>query len=114
MDFEFSPEQNAIREAVLRLCEGFDASYWLERDRLGGFPEDFHAAVARDGLRRVRPQRFGLSQQGLRKIEIASNLHGPFDVPRLGSGSFTSCEIHERCDEQRHCDAEANKPSSEL
>ena len=47
MDFGFSAEQRAIRDAIRDLCAPFDAAYWLERDREGGFPHDFHAAVAR-------------------------------------------------------------------
>ena len=46
MDFALSPEQQAIREGVAALCARFDAAYWLERDRKGGFPHDFHRAVA--------------------------------------------------------------------
>ena len=40
MDFALTPEQEAIRDNVTRLCEGFDAAYWLARDRDGAFPED--------------------------------------------------------------------------
>ena len=49
MDFEFSPDQLALRDAVNRVCAQFPDDYWLERDRDGGFPHDFHAALARDG-----------------------------------------------------------------
>ena len=49
MDFTFTPEQDAIRDAVAKVCAGFDLDYWLKRDREGGFPLDFHAALARDG-----------------------------------------------------------------
>ncbi|MGH3183007.1 MAG: acyl-CoA dehydrogenase family protein, partial [Streptosporangiaceae bacterium] len=44
-----SPEQLRIRDAIDRLCAEFDDAYWLERDRRGGFPEEFYAAVARGG-----------------------------------------------------------------
>jgi acyl-CoA dehydrogenase len=30
LDYSFTPEQRSIREAVLRLCEPFDARYWLD------------------------------------------------------------------------------------
>jgi acyl-CoA dehydrogenase len=49
MDFSFTPEQLAIRDSVAKLCERFDATYWLERDRDGGFPDDFHRAIADAG-----------------------------------------------------------------
>ena len=49
MEFSFSPEQERIRDAVAKLCAGFGDDYWLKRDREGGFPADFHQALARDG-----------------------------------------------------------------
>lgn len=49
MHFGMTPEQEAIRDAITRLCADFDDAYWLERDRHGGFPEDFYQALARDG-----------------------------------------------------------------
>ncbi|RRH74226.1 acyl-CoA dehydrogenase family protein [Falsigemmobacter faecalis] len=49
MDFALSSEQEAIREAIAKICEGFDDAYWLKRDREGGFPQDFYDALARDG-----------------------------------------------------------------
>src|SRR5258708_26788986 len=44
-----SDERCRIRDAIERLCAGFGNAYWLERDRQGGFPEEFYAAGARDG-----------------------------------------------------------------
>ena len=38
MDFEFTPDQQALRAAVSRICERYPDEYWLERDREGGFP----------------------------------------------------------------------------
>lgn len=49
MDFRFNDEQLAIRDAVLKTCSRFDEGYWLERDRDGAFPHDFHAALAEAG-----------------------------------------------------------------
>lgn len=49
MDFSFSPEQDAIREAVEKICARFGDDYWLAKDRIGGFPEDFHRAFADAG-----------------------------------------------------------------
>ena len=68
MEFGFSDEQQRIREAIAKLCTRFGDDYWLKRDREGGFPADFHQAMARDGwlgiarrwaspaLQRRRPQ----------------------------------------------------------
>jgi alkylation response protein AidB-like acyl-CoA dehydrogenase len=49
MDFSISEEQRAIRASVERICEGFGDDYWLEKDRNGGFPFDFHRAFAEAG-----------------------------------------------------------------
>jgi acyl-CoA dehydrogenase len=49
MDFEFTSEQEAIRDAIVRICADFDDGYWLKKDREGGFPQDFYDALAREG-----------------------------------------------------------------
>jgi acyl-CoA dehydrogenase len=46
MDFLWSEEQEQIRDAVERACAPFDADYWLRKDHEGGFPHDFHKALA--------------------------------------------------------------------
>jgi len=49
VDFSLTPEQAQIRAAVERVCARFTDDYWLARDREGGFPEDFHRALAESG-----------------------------------------------------------------
>ncbi len=49
MDFTLNDEQRAIEAAIERICARFDDDYWLERDREGGFPHAFHAALAEAG-----------------------------------------------------------------
>ena len=49
MDFEDSADHVAIRDGVLKACAPFDDAYWRDRDRMGGFPTDFHAAMAKAG-----------------------------------------------------------------
>src|SRR4029450_12716274 len=49
MDFALSEQQQSIRDAIERICARFGDGYWLERDREGGFPQEFHAALAADG-----------------------------------------------------------------
>src|SRR5258708_38072085 len=61
-----SDERCRIRDAIERLCAGFGDAYWLERDRLGGFPEEFYSAVARDGwLGIAMPEGYGGSGLGI-------------------------------------------------
>lgn len=38
MDFALSENQEAIRDAVAKVCGGFDDAYWLNKDSEGGFP----------------------------------------------------------------------------
>ena len=42
-------DQSRIEEAVGAICDRFDDNFWLERDRDGGFPFEFHAAMAEGG-----------------------------------------------------------------
>ncbi|MGZ8154822.1 MAG: acyl-CoA dehydrogenase family protein [Burkholderiales bacterium] len=71
MDFSFTAEQEAIRDAVARICARFDLDYWLERDREGGFPLDFHAALAKDGwLGIAMPQEYGGAGLGITEAAL--------------------------------------------
>ena len=49
MDFALSAEQESIRDAIAKICAAFDDSYWLKKDREGGFPVEFHQAMADAG-----------------------------------------------------------------
>jgi len=49
MNFDLTSEQEAIRDAIARICEDFDDAYWLKKDREGGFPQDFYDALASAG-----------------------------------------------------------------
>jgi acyl-CoA dehydrogenase len=49
MDFSFSTDQEEIRQEILKLCGTFDDEYWLKKDKEGGFPHDFHKAIADGG-----------------------------------------------------------------
>jgi acyl-CoA dehydrogenase len=49
LNFDLTPEQAQIRDAIQRICEPFNADYWLSKDRDGGFPDDFHRTMADAG-----------------------------------------------------------------
>jgi acyl-CoA dehydrogenase len=49
MNFSLSPDQEALRAAVEKICARFGDDYWLAKDRDGGFPEEFFRAFADDG-----------------------------------------------------------------
>jgi acyl-CoA dehydrogenase len=90
MDFSFTPDQTAIRDAVARLCEKFDAQYWLERDREGGFPEDFYPAIARAGwLGIAMPTQYGGAGLGI--TEAALMMQG---ISESGAGFSGASAVH--------------------
>jgi acyl-CoA dehydrogenase len=71
MDFSLSAEQEAIRDAVARICARFPDAYWLAKDREGGFPEDFHRAFAADGWLGVCiPQAYGGAGLGVTEAAL--------------------------------------------
>ena len=90
MDFSFSPEQLAIRAAITKLCARFDAKYWLERDRHGGFPEDFYRAVAESGwLGIAMPQQYGGAGLGITEAALMMQA-----VAESGAGFSGASALH--------------------
>src|ERR1700724_932054 len=66
MDFALSANQESIRDAVAKICARFDDAYWLKKDKEGGFPADFHKAMADAGwLGICIPEAYGGSGPGI-------------------------------------------------
>lgn len=60
MEFGFSPEQEAIRESVAKLCSDFPATYWRDVDERREYPESFVGALTDAGwLSVLIPEEFG-------------------------------------------------------
>ncbi len=90
MNFDFTSDQDALRVAVAKLCAGFDLDYWLARDREGGFPLDFHAALARDGwLGIAMPQEFGGAGLGITEAALMMQT-----VAASGAGMSGASAVH--------------------
>jgi acyl-CoA dehydrogenase len=90
MQFELTPDQEAIREAVAKICAGFDLDYWLMRDREGGFPLDFHAALARDGwLGIAMPQEYGGASLGITEAALMMQT-----IAASGAGMSGASAVH--------------------
>src|SRR6476646_1412343 len=71
MDFSLSLEQQQIRESILKLCAQFDDGYWLEKDRSGEFPHDFHGALAQAGwLGIAMPAEYGGAGLGITEAAL--------------------------------------------
>src|SRR5258708_32457294 len=60
MDFALTPNQEQVRDAVAKICARFDDAYWLKKDKEGGYPADFHRALADGGwLGICIPEQYG-------------------------------------------------------
>jgi acyl-CoA dehydrogenase len=71
MSSGLTPEQEQLRDAVRRLCGRFGDDYWLQKDREGGFPHDFHRAFAEAGwLGIAMPQEFGGAGLGIMEAAL--------------------------------------------
>ncbi|MDE2517731.1 MAG: acyl-CoA/acyl-ACP dehydrogenase [Rhodospirillales bacterium] len=71
MDFAFTPDQEAIREHVGRLCARFGDAYWMARDRDATFPEEFYRAMAEGNwLGIAMPEEYGGAGLGITEAAI--------------------------------------------
>ena len=71
MDFKEPDDHKAIRSAVEQICARFPLDYWLEKDRNGGFPHDFHKAFADAGwLGIAMPQEYGGAGLGISEAAV--------------------------------------------
>ena len=90
MDFTLKPEQEAIRDAIAKICTRFGDDYWLEKDRAGGFPQDFHSALAKDGwLGICIPQEHGGSGLGVTEAAIMMQA-----ISESGAGMSGASAVH--------------------
>ena len=90
MDFALTENQESIRDAVEVLCRDFDDAYWLNKDRDGGFPYEFHKAMADAGWLGVCiPEEFGGSGLGITEAAIIMRT-----IAESGAGMSGASSIH--------------------
>ena len=90
MDFALTDNQQSIRDAVEVLCRDFDETYWLKKDREGGFPFEFHKAMADAGWLGVCiPEEFGGSGLGITEATIIMRT-----ISESGAGMSGASAIH--------------------
>jgi acyl-CoA dehydrogenase len=90
MDFQFSDEQRAIRDAITKLCANFSAEYWLACDDAGKFPQEFVDAVVKDGwLGIAMPESVGGAGLGITEAAIMMQA-----VAESGAGLTGCSAIH--------------------
>jgi len=87
---ELSDAQENIVRAVERIMDRFGDDYWLERDRSGEFPRDFHATMAAGGwLGIVMPESVGGSGLGIGDAAVLMHR-----VARSAGGMSAASSIH--------------------
>ena len=88
--FWLSDEQEAIRDAVQKICARFDDEYWRETDATGVFPEAFVQAMAEGGwLGVAMPESVGGAGLGLTEASIVMQA-----VAQSGAGFSGASAIH--------------------
>ncbi len=90
MDFAISEEQQAIIDSTVKAVTAFGDDYWLERDRKGGFPVEFHQAMAQGGFLGITmPEEFGGAGLGVTEAALMMR-----EVARHGGGFQSASAIH--------------------
>jgi acyl-CoA dehydrogenase len=90
MDFALTDNQQSIRDAIEVLCRDFDETYWLKKDKEGGFPFEFHKAMADAGWLGVCiPEEFGGSGLGITEATIIMRT-----ISESGAGMSGASAIH--------------------
>ena len=90
MNFDLGEDQLAVRAAIEKVCAPFDDDYWLDRDRSGDFPHDFHQAMARDGwLGICMPEEYGGAGLGVTEAAIMMQA-----IAESGGGQSAASAVH--------------------
>jgi acyl-CoA dehydrogenase len=90
MDFSYTDDQLSIQRAIETLCQDFDADYWRRKDDEGGFPHDFHAAMAGSGwLGVAMPVEYGGAGLGITEAAIVMRA-----VSGSGAGLSGASAVH--------------------
>lgn len=93
MNLTLSTEQQAIRDAILKLLDPhgeFGDDYWRTRDREGGFPFEYFDAIARDGwLGIAMPQEYGGAGLGITEAALVMQA-----IAESGAGMAGASAVH--------------------
>jgi acyl-CoA dehydrogenase len=90
MDFALSPDQQNIREAILKHCSRFTDEYWLARDREGIFPHDFVQSLLESGwLGIAMPTEYGGSGLGITEAAVMMQA-----IAESGAGMSGASSVH--------------------
>jgi acyl-CoA dehydrogenase len=71
VEIALSPQQEAIRDGVKKVCDQFDDEYWSGKDERKEFPHEFHRAMADGGwLGITMPEALGGANLGVTEAAI--------------------------------------------
>jgi acyl-CoA dehydrogenase len=90
IDFALTELQLSLRRAVEKICARFDDDYWLQRDRDGNFPDDFHQSLAANGWLGVCiPEAYGGSGLGVTEAAVMMET-----IAASGAGFSGASAVH--------------------
>lgn len=90
MNFDLSSDQQALCDAVARICKRFDDEYWLKKDKEGGFPFELHQALAEDGwLGICIPEAYGGTGLGITEAALMMQT-----ISESGAGMTGASAVH--------------------
>ncbi len=90
MDSSLNPDQQNIRDAILKVCARFPDEYWLERDRDGVFPNEFYSALVESGwLGIAMPSEYGGTGLGITEAAVMMQA-----IAESGAGMTGASSVH--------------------
>jgi len=90
MDFNLTPDQQNIRQAILKHCTRFPDTYWLEHDRDGVFPDDFFQSLLEAGwLGIAMPAEYGGTGLGITEAAVMMQA-----IAESGAGMSGASAVH--------------------
>jgi acyl-CoA dehydrogenase len=88
--FALTPEQEAVRDAVARICARYDDAFWMETDETGRFPEPLVADLAAGGWLGVMfAEEHGGAGLGLTEAAIVMQT-----IAQSGAGYSGASAVH--------------------
>src|ERR1039458_2434864 len=90
MRFDFDETQVQIRDSLRQICGRYPEEYWLEKDRHGGFPDDFAKEIADAGwLGIALPEAYGGAGLGVTEAAIMM-----MEIAASGAGFTGASSVH--------------------
>ena len=90
MDFQFTEQQQSIRDAIQKICNDFPLDYWLDHDNSHEFPHEFVDALADDGwLGIAMPEEYGGAGLGISDAAVMMET-----IAASGAGMSGASAVH--------------------